>query len=155
MDVLMMAVWRRKPDGDIVVHSVQGSQNGSASVGPITRHPIWAGVANSVIMLWPNRSSVRWKKKGSENTSIKLRIRPGQISSCSKIISLASQPLTLFLYQLRFASPLSDYLPSAELNLRGWIQPRRLLLHKGIITKSSKFWCSLLINVDRNRGRSQ
>ncbi|CAM7648566.1 hypothetical protein KLPMCK396B_23460 [Klebsiella pneumoniae] len=29
MDVLMMAVWRRKPDGEVIVHSDQGSQYGS------------------------------------------------------------------------------------------------------------------------------
>lgn len=29
LDVLMMAVWRRKPDGEVIVHSVQGSQYGS------------------------------------------------------------------------------------------------------------------------------
>lgn len=29
LDALMMAVWRRKPDGEVVVHSDQGSQYGS------------------------------------------------------------------------------------------------------------------------------
>ncbi|MDE8475029.1 IS3 family transposase [Klebsiella pneumoniae] len=29
LDALMMAVWRRKPDGEVIVHSDQGSQNGS------------------------------------------------------------------------------------------------------------------------------
>lgn len=29
LDVLMMAVWRRKPDGEVIVHSDQGSQYGS------------------------------------------------------------------------------------------------------------------------------
>lgn len=38
LDALMMAVWRRKPDGEVVVHSDQGSQYGSASAGPITWH---------------------------------------------------------------------------------------------------------------------
>ena len=28
-DALMMAVWRRKPDGEVIVHSDQGSQYGS------------------------------------------------------------------------------------------------------------------------------
>ena len=40
LDALMMAVWRRKPDGEVIVHSDQGSQygndTGSASAGPIT-----------------------------------------------------------------------------------------------------------------------
>lgn len=29
LDALMMAVWRRKPDGEVIVHSDQGSQYGS------------------------------------------------------------------------------------------------------------------------------
>ncbi len=29
LDALMMAVWRRKPDGKVIVHSDQGSQYGS------------------------------------------------------------------------------------------------------------------------------
>ncbi len=29
LDALMMAVWRRKPDGEIIAHSDQGSQYGS------------------------------------------------------------------------------------------------------------------------------
>lgn len=29
LDALMMAVWRRKPDGEVIVHSDQGSQDGS------------------------------------------------------------------------------------------------------------------------------
>jgi putative transposase len=29
LDALMMAVWRRKPDGEVIVHSNQGSQYGS------------------------------------------------------------------------------------------------------------------------------
>lgn len=29
LDALMMAVWRRKPDGEVIVHSNQGSQCGS------------------------------------------------------------------------------------------------------------------------------
>ncbi|REC88835.1 integrase-like protein [Pantoea ananatis] len=28
LDALMMAVWRRKPDGEVIVHSDQGSQHG-------------------------------------------------------------------------------------------------------------------------------
>lgn len=29
LDALMMAVWHRKPDGEVIVHSDQGSQYGS------------------------------------------------------------------------------------------------------------------------------
>lgn len=40
LDALMMAVWRRKPDGEVIVHSDQGSSTavttGSASAGPTT-----------------------------------------------------------------------------------------------------------------------
>jgi putative transposase len=40
LDALMMAVWRRKPDGEVISHSNQGSQyamtSGNGSVGPIT-----------------------------------------------------------------------------------------------------------------------
>lgn len=36
LDALMMAVWHRKPDGEVIVHSDQGSQYSSASAGPIT-----------------------------------------------------------------------------------------------------------------------
>lgn len=40
LDALMMAVWRRKPDSEVIVYSDQGSQyavtTGNASAGPIT-----------------------------------------------------------------------------------------------------------------------
>jgi len=35
LDALMMAVWRRKPDGEVIVASTAVT-TGSASVGPIT-----------------------------------------------------------------------------------------------------------------------
>lgn len=42
LDALMMAVWRRKPDGEVIVPSDQGSQYGSDDwhrfCGPITWH---------------------------------------------------------------------------------------------------------------------
>jgi putative transposase len=40
LDALMMAVWRRKPDGEVIVHSIRAASTavttGSASAGPIT-----------------------------------------------------------------------------------------------------------------------
>lgn len=73
LNALMMAVWRRKPDSEVIVHSDQGSQYGRAnnltpSMSP--RGNCWDK------MRWPNRSSVHRKKNGSENASIKLGIWP-------------------------------------------------------------------------------
>ena len=73
LNALMMAVWRRKPDSEVIVHSDQGSQYGRAnnltpSMSP--RGNCWDK------MRWPNRSSVHRKKNGSENASIKPGIWP-------------------------------------------------------------------------------
>lgn len=63
LDALMMAVWRRKPDGEVIVHSDQGSQYGSDDWQRFCRAnnqaPSIADVATAGIMRWPNRSSVR------------------------------------------------------------------------------------------------
>lgn len=62
LDALMMAVCRRKPDGEVIVHSDQGSQYGSDYWQRFCRAnnlaPSRVGVATVGIMRWPNRSSV-------------------------------------------------------------------------------------------------
>ncbi|WP_374952019.1 DDE-type integrase/transposase/recombinase [Citrobacter rodentium] len=41
LDALMMAVWRRKPDGEVIVHSDSTAATaGNGSVGPIIWHPV-------------------------------------------------------------------------------------------------------------------
>jgi transposase InsO family protein len=58
----MMAVWRRKPDGEVIVHSDQGSQYGSDDWQRFCRAitcPEHEMAWQLLIMRWPNRSSVR------------------------------------------------------------------------------------------------
>lgn len=62
LDALMMAVWRRKPDSEVIVHSDQGSQYDSDDWQRFCRAnnlaPCMSRRGNCWDTRWPNRSSV-------------------------------------------------------------------------------------------------
>ena len=85
LDALMMAVWRRKPDGEIIVHSDQGSQYGSDDWQRFCRANNLAPSMSRRGNCWDNAVAESFlsslKKNGSENAYIKPGSWPGQISS--------------------------------------------------------------------------
>lgn len=89
----MMAVWRRKPDSEVIVHSDQGSQYGSDDWQRFCRANNLAPSMSRRGNCWDNAVAESFfsslKKEGSENASIKHGIWPGPISSitlkCSTI----------------------------------------------------------------------
>ncbi len=85
LDALMMAVWRRKPDGEVIVHSDQGSQYGSDDWQRFCRANNLAPSMSWRGNCWDNAVAELFfsslKKNGSENAYIKPGIWPGRISS--------------------------------------------------------------------------
>jgi putative transposase len=85
LDALMMAVWRRKPDGEVIVHSDQGSQYGSDDWQRFCRANNLAPSMSRRGNCWDNAvaesffSSLKKKASGREYT--KPGIWPGRISS--------------------------------------------------------------------------
>jgi putative transposase len=82
LDALMMAVWRRKPDGEVIVHSDQGSQYGSDDWQRFCRANNLAPSMSRRGNCWDNAVAESFfsslKKSGSENASIKPGSGPGR-----------------------------------------------------------------------------
>lgn len=74
LDALMMAVWRRKPDGEVIVHSDQGSQYGSDDLQRFCRANHQAPSMSRRGNCWDNAvaesffSSLKKKESGREYT---------------------------------------------------------------------------------------
>lgn len=81
----MMAVWRRKPDGEVIVHSDQVSQYGSDDWQRFCRAnnlaPSMSRRGNSRDNAVAESFFISLKNNGSENAYIKPGIWPGRISS--------------------------------------------------------------------------
>ncbi len=98
LDALLMAVWRRKPSENVIVHSDQDSQYGSDDWQRFCRAnnlaPSMSRRGNCWIMQWQNRSSVHSKKSASGSGYIKPGTWPGRIFSitlkCSTTVTDAT-----------------------------------------------------------------
>jgi putative transposase len=145
LDALMMAVWRRKPDGEVIVHSDQGSQYGSDDWQRFCRANNLAPSMSRRGNCWDNAVAESFfsslKKSGSENASIKPGIWPGPISSitlkCSTtgpgatVTSAASGLRTGLIVRTEFVygrgvSPVSPLTPSVYLKRSNVVNEKKL-----------------------------
>lgn len=85
LDALMMAVWRRKPESEVIVHSDQGSQYGSDHWQRFCRANNLAPSVSRRGNCWDNAVAESFfsslKKSASENGSTKPAIWPAPMSS--------------------------------------------------------------------------
>ncbi|SQC25943.1 integrase catalytic subunit [Klebsiella pneumoniae] len=85
LDALMMAVWRRKPDGEVIVHSDQGSQYGSDDWQRFCRANNLAPSMSRRGNCWDNAVAESFfsslKKERIRKRIYKTRDLPGRIST--------------------------------------------------------------------------
>ena len=99
LDALMMAVWRRKPDGEVILHSDQASQYGSDDWQHFCRANNLAPSMSRRGNCWDNAVAESFfsslKKNGSEKAYIKLGIWPGRIFSITLMCSTTGPGATV------------------------------------------------------------
>lgn len=88
LDALMMAVWRRKPDGEVVVHSDQGSQYSSDDCQRFCRANNLTPSMSRRGNCWDNAVAESFFSSLKNNASGKEYIKPGNWSGRISSITL-------------------------------------------------------------------
>lgn len=137
LDALLMAVWRRKPAENVIVHSDQGSQYGSDDWQRFCRANNLAPSMSRRGNCWDNAVAESFfsslKKSASESGYIKPGTWPGRISSITLKCSTTGPGATVI------------WVASAE-GLRKGLTVRTETVYRNVVTPLESSCCTPLAN---------